>query len=286
MNIVDIANRSGVKYQTQSSPLQFVSLEKSFANSYDVIVYLAWGTKPLLSIRNPLLDLSDSLISGLTLLENISHLDKKPLFMFLSSGGSVYGEKSYPCSEESSTDPVSPYGIAKLTFEKYLKFYSERYGLRSVIVRPSNVYGPWRAVRDQGVIQNFIVSALKSRQITIWGDGQVVRDYLYIKDFTRLISKIIAYTQNSPNLPRYYIVNAGTGIGTSVIDVANLVKSVFGDPKVSIKFQPNELTEPPYNVLLNHRASRMFGWDPIYKIKFGISETLNFLKNIENVDKL
>jgi UDP-glucose 4-epimerase len=127
---VDILTRNFLyKYNDRAISTDYASAFKSQKkdlnlNNYEVLIYLAWGTKPSTAYESPKKDLTDSLLCGVEILDKISLLKSKPTFIFISSGGAVYGEINRPCIEDDQLNPINPYGIAKACFEKYLQFYS------------------------------------------------------------------------------------------------------------------------------------------------------------------
>ena len=122
-----------------------------------------------------------------TLLEGIRDLHHRPRFIFFSTGGAVYGdleESALPASETINAKPLSPYAVSKLAIEHYLRVYGHLYDLNYTIVRPANVYGPRQNPHGEaGVIAIFTQAMLEGRAITIFGDGNDQRDYIYIADF-------------------------------------------------------------------------------------------------------
>jgi UDP-glucose 4-epimerase len=260
-------------------PLNFIRRKKEELNlnDYHIIVYLAWGTKPSTAFHSPKKDLTDSLLPGLEWLDKISVLNPKPTFIFLSSGGAVYGESSRASKEEDELNPMNPYGIAKVSFEKYLQFYSYSYDFPVVILRPSNVYGPLNIDLKQGVIQNFIQSSAQNKLITIWGNGKVVRDYLFIDDFIELVVKVIAERSTILKDSNFRCFNVGSGVGYSVNEIADMVLSHF-DHKIRINHIESTIVEPSFNVLDITRAKLELNWEPKFDINLGISKAVNYFK--------
>ena len=153
--------------------------------------------------------------------------------VFVSTGGAVYGTPAIvPVPEDSPTNPESSYGITKLTIEKYVALFHRLHGLDYVIVRPSNPYGPRQnPMGDQGVVAVFLGRIARGQAIEIWGDGEAVKDYIYIGDLVEGIYRA-AFVRSSSR-----IFNLGSGIGHSVKDLVNTMTSVVNNP-FTIVYRP------------------------------------------------
>ena len=148
------------------------------------VYHLAAQASVAVSAREPLTDLNINVIGTLNLLEGIRDLQHRPRFIFFSTGGAIYGEletSALPASENIDAKPLSPYAVSKLAIENYLRVYGHLYELNYSIIRPANVYGPRQNPHGEaGVIAIFTQAMLEGRQITIFGDGNDERDYIYI----------------------------------------------------------------------------------------------------------
>ncbi len=142
-------------------------------------------------------------------------------FVYFSSGGAVYGNQKEIFNEHTKREPVSYYGISKLNFENAITFFHNTQGLEYLIIRPSNPYGFGQNLYGkQGIIAIIIGKILKNEKIQIWGDGSVVKDYIYIDDFIFYVSELIK-NDNTWN----QTFNIGSGNGASVNDVLNAFRS-------------------------------------------------------------
>lgn len=186
------------------------------------VVFALTGLLPQQSNSSPLADVTHSLTPLLHLLDALRDRPSTRL-VFLSSGGTVYGNpRTLPVLEDHPTDPLTSYGILKLTAEKYIGMYSTLYGIDARILRVANAYGPsQRTGRGQGVIGEFVRSVLAGESLTIFGDGLSVRDYIYVDD---VADAVVASLQAFG--PR--IINVGTGIGTSLLQLHQLFEDVLG----------------------------------------------------------
>lgn len=183
------------------------------------------------SVADPAADAEINIIGTLKLLE-ASRTQGVKKFVFASTGGAIYGEQdSFPAGESHRTDPVSPYGIAKLAVEKYLYFYQDTHKIPFVALRYANVYGPRQNhLGEAGVIAIFIDKLLRGEPPTIYGDGQQTRDFVFVGD-------VVACNLKALDEGIQGIFNVGTGIENDINTVAQeLIKLTQAD--VSIHYGP------------------------------------------------
>lgn len=231
----------------------------------DGVYHLVHSTTPKTSNDDPIYDIESNVIGTIQLLDLcISNGIKK--LIFISSGGTVYGIPQYlPIREIHPTNPICSYGISKLTIEKYLELYSVLYGLEYVIVRLSNPYGPYQSNRAQGIIGVLIDKIFSSRNIEIWGDGSIVRDYIYIRDVIDVFK--ILMTNSNENK----IYNVGSGRGQSIKDLVNMVQQITGK-NFNITYKDNRAFDVSSNILDIGRITQEYSWQPCYDIESGIRD--------------
>ena len=207
----------------------FIQQEVSDEAAYDRlledvtdVVYSFTGLLPYQSNMSPLTDIIESLTPLISLLEA---LRKRPdvSMVFLSSGGTVYGDpRVLPVLEDHPTDPITSYGILKLTAEKYIGMYRDLYGVRARVLRLANVYGPLQPVgRNQGVIAEFMSSIVRGAPLKIFGTGRAVRDYIFVDDIAEAV--VAALRIGGP-----HVLNVGTGVGTSLLQIHQILQDVTG----------------------------------------------------------
>ncbi len=178
------------------------------------------------SVATPGADAQVNIFGSLNLFEACRQVGVKKV-IFASTGGAIYGEQdAYPADETHRTDPLSPYGIAKLSVEKYLGFYRHVYGLKTVILRYANVYGPRQnAHGEAGVVAIFSNKILKNEPPMVNGDGKQTRDYVFVED-------VVACNVNALEENVSGIFNVGTGVETDVNELcAILLKSAESNLK-------------------------------------------------------
>jgi len=175
-------------------------------------------------------------------------------FYFASSGGAVYGDSAVDRhSEGDALRPVSPYGIGKATVEHYLRYFHRQFGLHSIVLRIANAYGPGRfSDRGQGFIPIALRRISRGEPVTQYGDGSMVRDYIYIDDLVEMVMQIAGRS------PRHRVYNLGSGAGHSVRDVITSIRRVTGR---DVEVRPGSAPIPPIQrvVLDTDRFTREFG---------------------------
>jgi UDP-glucose 4-epimerase len=237
----------------------------------DFVVHLVGTTLPSNSNNRPVFDIESNLLGTINLLQaSVRHGVRR--LVFASSGGTVYGEpRKVPISEDHPTDPLCSYGIAKLAVEKYLQLYRHLHGLDYTILRIANPYGKYQKFTgEQGAVGIFLARVSEGQTITIWGDGSVARDYVYVEDVAKAFVK--ALTQDSA----YRLFNIGTGVGTSVRDLLYKIESVTGITPI-VEFSEGRPMDASTNVLDSARASKYMNWRAETDCDAGLRKTWSWL---------
>jgi UDP-glucose 4-epimerase len=241
----------------------------------DIVVHLISTTLPKTSNDDPVFDLQSNVVESLFLLEKcVEHRVKKVIY--ISSGGTVYGiPGSVPVHEEAQTNPICSYGIGKLTVEKYLELYKRLHNLDFVILRPSNAYGCRQNPNGiQGVISVFLGKVIRTETIQIWGDGEVVRDFIFVEDLVDAIYRAIIMDLNST------VFNIGSGEGHSINQLLSIVKKVTGHD-IPVAYSASRSYDVPRIYLDINRAATELKWKPFTSIDQGIEKTWDFIKNLQ-----
>ena len=232
---------------------------------YDMIIHLISTIIPSDDLSNINKEISDNVFPTTILLENASKLHKSVIF--ISSGGTIYGEGDCPISEDSPTNPICNYGVSKLMIEKYLFLYHHFYGLDYRIVRLSNPYSEKVFHgRKQGVIPIIIDNFICGKPINIWGDGQI-RDYIYIDDVVSAIRAIMEYDGE------VRAFNVGSGVGYSIEDIISIVKQHLQYEPIR-KFFPSRKCDVTQNVLDINLIKQEIGWEPQIGLSAGIEKII------------
>lgn len=240
----------------------------------EVVYHFISTTLPKTSNDDPIYDVRSNLVDTIQLLEACVEAKVRKV-VFASSGGTVYGPpQTIPIPEDHPTDPISSYGIIKLTTEKYLGLFHHLYGLDYAALRISNPYGPYQnPAGQQGAIGVFLQRIYSGRPIEIWGDGEVVRDYLYVSDLVDALVLAAGKTTESK------VFNIGSGHGASLNELIDLMAAVVGE-KPTVEYQPARSLDVPVSVLDIGRARRELGWEPVTELPEGIEKAWTWIQSL------
>ena len=238
----------------------------------DVVCHHAAQMDVRKSVSDPLFDARVNVLGTLHLLQvSVQYHVKK--FIFASTGGAVYGEQEvFPCDETHPTRPISPYGVTKLTTEKYLYYYEKEYGLNHVILRYANIYGPRQNHRGEaGVVAIFTHKLLIGEQPVINGSGKQSRDYVFVGDVVRANLKALKFKGND-------VFNIGTGIETDVNTLYRLINELTGN-RYPEKHGPEMPGEQLRSTILAKKAQDLLNWQPEVTLDEGIQQTVAFFQS-------
>lgn len=234
------------------------TLRTVFAQT-DAVVDLAYATVPQTSYSDPTFDILANLPPSVGLIEE-AVAAKLRRALIVSSGGTVYGlVDRLPIREDAPTAPMSPYGITKLTVEKYALMFHRLHDLPVTIVRPGNAFGAGqRAFTGQGFIATAMASVIKGDPVTVFGERGTVRDYVHVADVARGIAA--ALDRGAPG----EIYNIGTGVGRSNLDVVDSIRPLAerAGRSVRLVFLPSRRFDVPANVLDSSKLAGCSGWGP------------------------
>ncbi len=240
----------------------------------DRVFHLVGAADPGQSNLDPVLDARVHVPASLAVLEACRNADVGKL-VFLSSGGTVYRPGlALPIAEDAPCDPISAYGIGKLTIEKYCALFQRLYGLDTVILRIANPFGPYQSPqRGQGFVAKLMHRAMNRQTIDLWGDGSAIRDFLFVDDV------VTAMLAAADRLGVLGPINIGSGVGRSLRDVIADVEQVLGHP-VGINYQVGRAADTPANVLDIRRAADLLDWRPACPWVEGLQRTRDWLATV------
>jgi UDP-glucose 4-epimerase len=229
----------------------------------DIVFHIASTTVPSTSNINPAADIQENLIPLVYLLNQMIKYEVKKI-VFLSSGGAVYGNPEIvPTPETQSLRPISSYGIVKTAMEHYLLSYGRMYGIKPIIVRPSNAYGPRQGHAGvQGVIGTLLFKAMTGEVMTIWGDGSIIRDYVFVEDLIECCYQISLKVETG-------IFNVASGIGYTVKQIVELIAQITGASQ-KIQYEAKRSYDPEKIVLDISKVQLELGWKPKIDLPDGI----------------
>ncbi len=277
--IIVIDNLSTGNKENLNSKVKFYELDirdkkliEIFENEKpDYVFHLAAQINVRESIKNPLEDCEINILGTLNLLNCCIKTGVRKI-IFSSTGGAIYGDNcKIPTPETEKENPNSPYGIAKLSIEKYLEFYKNVYDLDYVALRYSNVYGPRQNSKGEaGVIAIFIDKILSGEQPIINGTGEQTRDYVYVKDVAN--ANLLA-------LKLLGIFNVGAGIETSVNEIFNRIVKEMGKNGENIKeIHGDAIKGEQLRSCLDANKLIKEGWKINYDLNNGLRETVSYFK--------
>ena len=240
----------------------------------DVVYHLISTTVPSTSNLSPSDDIQSNLVGTVRLLDLMVQM-KVPRIVFLSSGGTVYGiPETTPIPETHPLNPICSYGIVKIAIENYLYMYQQLYELDYVVIRASNPYGERQGHKGvQGVIGTFLGKTKHNEEIQIWGDGSIVRDYIYIGDLAQFCIKVI-----HENISGVY--NVGSGVGHSISDIINTMENNI-EQSFSITKMPSRNYDIPKIILDISKAKNTFDWEPQMGFLQGIKKSWEWCISID-----
>lgn len=237
------------------------------------IFHLVSSCRPSLSTMHAADEISKDLVSTIRYLEATKERDVR--WIFLSSGGTVYGQQDIQSiSESCSTKPICSYGVVKLSIEGYFELYKKLHQLDYITIRLGNPYGPWQhPQRGQGIVAALIYKALTRQAIEIWGDGSNVRDYIYISDATNgMMSAAFAGSSGE-------IYNLGSGSGKSIVELINTIATSL-KLEISVNHTPSRSVDVRRNVLNSQKLTEQTDWKILVDLNDGVALTASWIKKL------
>lgn len=234
----------------------------------DYVFHFISTTNPFTAENDPVFDLDTNVRMSVELFKLCSNRGIKKV-IFASTGGAIYGNINgqEPISEDVPTQPISPYAIGKLSIENYLRYFKTKHSLDYSVLRISNPYGPRQnTLTGQGVISIFLERIKNGQPITVYGDGSMVRDYIYITDLTNLVTN--SFEKQTEGL----VYNLGSGTGTTINEIVEVIERVTGiSPAIETNPTPSTFVESV--VLDTKKFQNDFGLVPNISLEDGIRMT-------------
>ncbi|MCY6353837.1 GDP-mannose 4,6-dehydratase [Clostridium sp. ZS2-4] len=229
------------------------------------------------SIRNPRFDAEVNIIGTINVLE-ACRINKVKKIIYACSAA-VYGNPKYlPIDERHKTNPISYYGISKLTPEYYMKVFSEFYGIKYSILRYANAYGIRQAFKGEGgVIAIFLNKIIKKEIPVIYGDGEQTRDFIYVKDIVN--ANIAALTRGNNE-----VINISTNNKISINELVNYIR-IISKRDLNHIYASKRDGDILHSYINNEKAKTLLNWEPEYSIEEGLKETYEYYKGLYNGGK-
>jgi UDP-glucose 4-epimerase len=240
----------------------------------DALINLAAQMDVRKSVVDPVFDARTNILGSLNLLEAVRHHSAKTRVVFSSTGGVIYGDRTTPPNVETfEKNPDSPYAIAKLSVELYQSYYARIHGLDTVALRYGNVFGPRQDPHGEaGVVAIFCGRLLDGKPLTVFGDGRQTRDYVYVSDVVEATWRAATRRLPDPALVDARAFNIGTGIGTPVLRIADVLRKVSG-VTAALEFAPHRPGEQQQSFVDVRKAAALLDWRPAVCLEDGLARS-------------
>lgn len=285
VEILDDLSKGKRDHVPAGVPLHVLDVRSSQAaqlveeGAFDAVVHLAAQMDVRKSVQDAAADASINVLGTLNILEAVrrSPSAKRCRVIFSSTGGAVYGDQTeLPARETSPKEPESPYAVAKLSVEYYMAYYARVHGIDGLALRYANVYGPRQDPHGEaGVIAIFCGRILDGKSLTVFGDGRQTRDYVFVGDVAR--ATVIALTATLPPAAGLdsRSINIGTGVATSVLDLATMLLRV-ADTELPIEFVPPRAGEAMHSFLNVAKARERLHWAAEVTLEAGLARSFEW----------
>lgn len=257
---------------TRQASLDDVAMLRELLPTYRTVVHLASTTTPGSSAHSPVRETQENVLPALRLLEILAEFEPIRL-VYVSSGGTLYGNPTViPVTEDQPLWPLSNHGVGKVAIEGFLRVYGRQHGERVTILRPSNVYGPAQPLREGfGVIRTMLEYARRGAPMEFWGDGETVRDFLFIEDWVEACWRLLA-----PDAP-VGVYNVGVGVGCSLNSLRAVVERVT-ERELRVNWRPARAVDVRGVVLDSTRLQKATQWAPQVTLEDGIRQMWDWLQ--------
>lgn len=267
----DVENDPPDKIQAD---INSIKENEDILENIETAVYFAHSSVPFSSMQNIYKDAEQNILTAIMLFEIFAQKNIRVVYM--SSGGSVYGNQDEITTEKSMPSPISAYGLSKYTIENYLRVFRHNFGLSYDILRLSNIYGiGQKNNKSQGVISALAQAFLAKNKFKIWGDGTAKKDYLFINDLIEAIDKVLSIEASNDTY------NIARGVSNSLNEIISLFEKILG---YNIKLEKAQAFDfDAQNMILdNSKFVKEYGWKPKTDIETGIIKTIDWLDRNKN----
>jgi len=234
----------------------------------DVVIILKWRGVPANFMDTGRQLVENNIVGTMLLIEACVEKEVRKI-IFASSGGAIYGNSSrFPITEEEATEPISLYAVQKLMVEDYLNYVARSYGMNTIILRIANPFGPnQKPFTGQGIVATFLACNILGKQAEIYGNGNYIRDYLYIDDLSECILQCCKQEM------KYGIYNVGSGVGISIFEICAMIELLTGR-KMYYNQHPIGRGQVENNVLDCSKIKQEIGWKSCTSMESGIRKML------------
>lgn len=266
----NVANKEEDTIKFINFDLNEIEPKSHIFDDIEVVIHLIHSTVPYTSTIKPTNEVISDISNNIKLFSILGNKGVRKI-IYISSGGAIYGMPTYPLVKETDPcNPISPYGISKLTIENFLIFFSKKNSFKYIILRPSNVYGrEYNFNKNQGIVNNILCSLVGSKKLTIWGKGDEKKDYLYIDDFCEAL-----YTVVKDSKIKNQIFNLASGETLSVNEIIVAFEKYTGN-KFLIENESPKQFDVQSIALDNSKFKNTYNWIPKCRLNSSIPQILN-----------
>ncbi|HOV89263.1 MAG TPA: GDP-mannose 4,6-dehydratase [Syntrophorhabdaceae bacterium] len=272
-NIKDIEKKVRVNFSDVRNSLSMNHLVKNM----DYVFHLAGQVNHVDSMKNPIQDLEINCRGTMVLLEALRHHNRAARVIFAGTRGEYGSSVKLPVDENHPTNPKGIYAVTNLTAEKMVLVYDDIFGIKGVCLRITNTYGPRHQMAhdEYGVFNWFIRKAIDDEEIPVFGDGRILRDFLYVDDLVDCLLTVAATEEAYGE-----VFNVGTGVPVSFIELANKIVEIAGTgrPKFTEFTQERKEVEPGDYYTDISKIKRITGWRPKVSLEEGIARTIEYYR--------
>lgn len=268
-----LSDSAGPRDLVYQGGLENVELLRGILPNCDIVFHLASATTPGSSMNHPAMEGANNLLPTLGLIE-VMHDFPGTRLVYISSGGTLYGNPTMSAVDETAPlSTLSYYGAGKLANEAFLRAFHHLNGRGVTVLRPSNLYGPEQPLRNGfGLIRTMLEHVRCGSTMCIWGDGEAVRDFLFIDDMVEACCKVL---KNGDDV--WQVFNVGAGTGHSINQIRKVVEEVTG-ASLSVVYHPPRPGDVRRIVLDCSKLHSEFGWSPSVLLANGIERTWRWLE--------
>lgn len=272
-NVRDMEDKVRINFSDVRNQLSMNHLVKGM----DFIFHLAGQVNHVDSMKNPIQDLDINCRGTLVLLEALKAHNRTARVIFAGTRGEYGSSVRLPVDEDHPTNPKGIYAVTNLTAEKMVLVYDDIYGMKGTCLRITNTFGPRHQMAhdEYGVFNWFVRKALDDVEIPVFGDGHILRDFLYVEDLVECMVMVAA-----TDAAYGEVFNVGTGIPVSFFDAARKIVEVAGSGKIAFtEFTPERKEVEPGDYYTDiSKIRRIVGWDPRTSLEDGIRKTVDFYR--------
>lgn len=246
----------------------------------DYVIWLVHASVPSTLDESLIDDFSLNISPLIKFLEKAESLPNMKKFIYLSSGGTVYGDvdANEPIGELHPQNPISNYGLSKSIAEKYIKYLTKNTGFESFILRPSNVFGMFQnLIKPQGIIGFAFKSLHDNKSLDLYDDGRVIRDFVYVMDVANATLKCIQLDLKSGNTTQY---NVGSNEGLSIKDVLNKIEKIC-NKKLVLNHKTSRTFDCSFSVLDTTKINSDLNWKIETNIDEGLIKVWEWINTVE-----